>query len=392
MHGHSHPHLPATNDDINPDRYRKIRHVTLIGAIIDVLLGLFKITVGKIAFSQALIADGIHSLSDLVTDGLVIWAAKQASRGPDNKHPYGHQRIETLASIVLGLLLVLVAGGIAYHAIKGILSGEILTTPGILALVIALISVFAKEAIYRYTLKTANQIDSNLLKTNAWHHRSDALSSIVVVIGVGGAIAGLPYLDAVAAILVGVMILYIGGTIVKAGIDELIDTGLGQGELERMRTVMNHVEGVNDVHDLRTRKMGHDILVDVHVMVDRRISVSEGHQIGETARASLKKEFKNASDITVHIDVEDDLQTIHPINLPSRQQLLSQLHTEWRDIPEAKNIDRVTLHYLDNKISIEICLPLSPGKETNDLKILATQLKLAANEIRAINKIDILFH
>lgn len=391
MYGHSHPPAATSNGDINPERYRQIKHVTLIGAIIDVLLGLFKIIVGKIAFSQALIADGIHSLSDLMTDMLVIWAAKQANQGPDKEHPYGHQRIETLASIVLGLLLVLVAGGIAYHALDGLISGKILKTPGILALIIAFISIFAKEAIYQYTIRVANQLESNLLKTNAWHHRSDALSSIIVVIGVGGSIAGLRYLDAVAAVIVGLMILYIGGTMIKTGIDELIDTGLDQDDLDRMHKVMTHVEGVNDIHDLRTRKMGHDILVDVHVIVDRKISVSEGHQIGEAVRAALKKEFKNASDVIVHVDAEDDLLTTEMVTPPSRQQLLSQLHEKWSDIPQAKTIDRVTLHYLDNKISIEIWLP-QPKGDSDQAVTIATRLKLAVNEIQQINKIDILFH
>ena len=154
-----------------------------MGSVVDLALGVAKIIVGKLAYSQALVADGVHSLSDLVTDFMVIWAAKHASRGPDAEHPYGHQRIETLASIVLGILLCVVAVGIAYDAIMTLVKGGKLPIPGVIALAIAAISVVSKEAIYHYTMRAARQLQSELLRSNAWHSRSDAFSSVVVIVG-----------------------------------------------------------------------------------------------------------------------------------------------------------------------------------------------------------------
>ena len=176
----SHTHLPDPHDA----RYRDIRVVTIVGAIVDLLLGVAKVVVGLAAGSQALVADGIHSFSDLATDFLVLFAAKHAHRKADVEHPYGHGRIETVATVVLGISLVLVAIGISYDAARRLLDPELLLHPGLLALVVALVSVVSKEVIYQYTARAARRLRSKMLLANAWHSRSDAISSIVVVIGV----------------------------------------------------------------------------------------------------------------------------------------------------------------------------------------------------------------
>ncbi|MGD8557525.1 MAG: cation diffusion facilitator family transporter, partial [Chromatiales bacterium] len=178
-------------------RYREMRKVTLIGSVVDLLLGVFKILVGWIASSQSLIADGVHSLSDLATDFVVLYAAKHGSREADEEHPYGHGRIETLATAGLGVALVLVAIGIAWDATSRLFEPERLFQPGIWALVVALLSVVLKEWIYHYTMRVAKRVKSAMLEANAWHSRTDAISSIVVVIGVGGTMLGLDYLDAI---------------------------------------------------------------------------------------------------------------------------------------------------------------------------------------------------
>ncbi len=196
--------------DGREERKRTTQQVTLVGALINTLLSVVKIAVGLIAQSQALVADGIHSLSDLLSDVLVYVAAQHAGHGPDSDHPYGHGRFETAATLGLGILLVMVALGISWDAVSRLFTPEKLLHPGPMALYAAALSIVAKEALYHYTVRAARRIRSDMLQANAWHHRSDAASSIVVLVGVAGTMAGLPYLDAIAAFAVGLMVAKIG--------------------------------------------------------------------------------------------------------------------------------------------------------------------------------------
>lgn len=338
-------------------RYEATRRITVIGGVLDLALGVLKIITGYAATSQALIADGVHSLSDLATDFMVIWAAREASRAPDANHPYGHQRIETLATIVLGVVLAVVALGIAWDAGQSTLAGE-LRIPGQVALLVAGLSIFSKEAIFRYTMKVANRYNSELLRSNAWHSRSDALSSVVVLVGVAGSIAGYVYLDALAAVVVAVMILWVGGKMSWRGIQDLIDTGVNPGKVKEIEQVVRDVPGVRDVHDLRTRRMGNEVFLDGHVLVDPRVSVSEGHRIGEAVRHRLGQNFSDMTDITIHIDAEDDEAYQESSHLPLRRDIDALLNEYWARIPEAGIIRHKTLHYLGGKLHVEVHLPL----------------------------------
>lgn len=357
-HDHHHHHLPSAAEQ-NSSRYRETVKVTLIGSVIDLLLGVAKIVIGFTAHSQALIADGIHSLSDLVTDGIVLYAAKHSHQEADEEHPYGHGRIETLATVGLGIALTAVAIGISIDAIDRLFHPEALWMPGMWALVVAGISIVSKEAIYHYTMHAAKKFRSNMLKANAWHSRSDAISSVIVLVGVAGSMAGLNYLDAVAAVGVAFMIAKIGWDLAWHSLRELIDTGLEPEKVEEIRKSILNVDGVKTLHILRTRLMGGDALVDVHIQVDPQLSVSEGHQISETVRHSLIKEYDEVSDVMVHIDPEDD--EIHAPNagLPLREALLKELDTAWAGIHESRQIDDITLHYLEGKIDVELLLPLA---------------------------------
>ncbi len=372
----------------NSERYRRTRWVTVVGGVIDLLLGILKILVGFFAHSQALIADGIHSLSDLATDALVVWAAKHASRKPDQQHPYGHQRIETVATIVLGLILAGVALGIAYDSAQRIIEGAEFLIPGAWALVVAGLSVVMKEAIYQYTMRAANELDSELLRSNAWHSRSDALSSIVVIIGVAGAMAGMTYLDAVAAIVVALMIIAVGWKMIWGGVQELIDRGLDPERVKHMVSVLRNVQGVRDVHDFRTRRMGADVYVDGHVLVDPKLSVSEGHRIGEAVRQRLRREFPKVADFIVHIDAEDDESYERSDRLPLRHEFVARLRELWRDIPEAKDIDNITLHYLNGRITVELRLPLS---DTVAQAAVRERLLDAVGNEPDVERVDVLF-
>ncbi|MCB1864982.1 MAG: cation transporter [Chromatiales bacterium] len=344
-------HAPTPADRAG-ERYRIVRKVTLVGAVFDLLLGVLKLVTGWVAHSQALIADGFHSLSDLATDVMVIVAARHAGKDADDDHPYGHQRFETLATAALGIALMGVGIGIAWDATDRLFEPERLLEPGGWTLAAAALSVVIKEAIYHYTMHYARTLRSAMLRANAWHSRSDAFSSIAVIIGVAGAMAGLTYLDAVAAVVVAVMIAKIGLDLAWSSVRELVDEGLDEERLERIRHLIEDVDGVRSLHLLRTRRMGGQALVDVHLLVAPRLSVSEGHHIAETARARLIDEIEEVDDVMVHIDPEDDEASDRCDGLPLRGELLRRLEVAWGGVvPE-----EVTLHYLDGAIDVDVVL------------------------------------
>ncbi len=371
------------------ERARAAQRVTLVGAVVNLVLAVGKIVIGTLGQSQALVADGIHSLSDLVSDAVVLVATRHGSREPDPQHPYGHGRIETVATVAVGMLLFGVTAGIVYDAARRLTSPETLLHPGPLALVAALLSVLAKEALTRYTLRVARRIRSALLRANAWHHRSDAISSVVVIIGVAGSMAGLPYLDAVAAIFVALMIAKIAWDLSWGGIRELIDTGLDPEDVTRIRQVILSVHGVRAMHMLRSRRMGADALVDVHILVDPRLSVSEGHQISETVRAKLVRELEDVTDVMVHIDPEDDEVQAPCAGLPLRDKLLEELHRRWEGLEAASRIRQVTLHYLDGKIEVDIRLPLGAAEGADAAAV--TELRRRAEALEDVRRVTILY-
>jgi len=387
---HPHPHFEIEGV-ASEQRYRETVRVTLIGSVIDLLLGVTKIIVGFTAHSQALIADGVHSLSDLVTDFIVLYAAKHARHGADDDHPYGHGRIETIATVGLGMLLILAAAGIAGDAVRHMLKPDTLAQPGFWAMVVAAVSVVSKEAIYQYTMRVARKYKSKMLEANAWHSRSDAISSIVVLVGIAGSMAGYRYLDAVAAVGVGLMIAKIGWNLTFHSFRELIDTGLEQTRVDAIRQSILSVDGVDSLHILRTRSMGTDALVDVHIQVEPELSVSEAHYISESVRLKLIKEIEEVADVMVHIDPEDDEHFQFRASLPTRMQLEQQLQARWEHIPAAKQIDHMVLHYLEGKIRIELLLPLSVLEAGVDSVELQEQFAEALAECEDIKSIKLCF-
>ena len=392
-HGHHHHHHQPSAAEQHSARYRATLKVTLVGSVVDLLLGVAKIVVGYTSHSQALIADGVHSLSDLGTDVIVLYAAKHSHQEADEEHPYGHGRIETVATVGLGLALIAVAIGISVDAIDRLFHPEALWVPGMLALVVAAISIVSKEAIYHYTMRAAKKYRSNMLKANAWHSRSDAISSVVVVIGVAGSMAGLNYLDALAAVGVAFMIAKIGWDLAWHSLRELIDTGLDPEKVEEIRQSILDVDGVKTLHILRTRLMGGEALVDVHIQVDPQLSVSEGHQISETVRQSLIKGYDEVSDVMVHIDPEDDEVHAPNAGLPLREALLDKLDTAWAEIDEASKIDDITLHYLEGKINVELLLPLAViAHDPHKGEELSRRFDRVAENLSEIGQIKLHYH
>jgi cation diffusion facilitator family transporter len=386
-----HPHSPTVESQIDKSglRARETVKVTLIGSVIDLLLGVFKILFGVLSQSQALIADGIHSLSDLATDVIVIYAAKHAHTEADEEHPYGHGRFETVATVGLGVALLAVAVGIGIDAALRLFHPEKLLIPGVAALVVAAISIVSKEAIYHYTMRVARKYKSNMLRANAWHSRSDAISSVVVLVGVAGSMAGLHYLDAIAAIGVALMIAKIGWDLAWHSIRELVDTALEAERVEAIRQTILEVDGVVSLHVLRTRRMAGEALVDVHIQVAPHISVSEGHYVSETVRARVIKEIEEVADVMVHIDPENDEVTPPNTRLPLRHTLMARLEQQWQDVAAASRIQDVTLHYLESHIQVELKLPLAllgeePQARRESLQAEFNQVAARLDEVSAI--------
>lgn len=275
------------------------RRVTLVGAIVNLLLSAGKIFGGIVGQSQALVADGVHSLSDLLSDALVLFAARWGSLEADHNHPYGHARIETMATLGVGLLVLVIGAGFMIDSVGRLLNPERLLEPGWLAFGIAVVSVLGKEALYQYTAAVARRTESALLRANAWHHRSDALSSVVVIFGIGGALAGLLWLDAVAAAIVGIMLGWVGWRLIGEAATELVDTGLSERELEALAETIDAVEGVLGHGRLRSRRMGGRIFVDVRVLVNGQLTVLEGHQIAEQVRRRVIDQLPGNADVVV---------------------------------------------------------------------------------------------
>ena len=362
------------------------------GLIVNLLLSIGKLVIGYIGHSQALIADGLHSLSDLVSDGMVLLATHHSNIDADEDHPYGHARYETFATITLAVLLTAVGIGIGIDAINRLIDYDSIATPSQITLVIAGLSIVSKEILYQYTMLIARQVKSKLLEANAWHHRSDAISSIVVFAGIAGAIWGYPILDSVAAIIVALMICKIGWDLGHQSFQELVDTGLEAETLNAMEKTILAVDGVNQMHMLRTRRMGHSALADVHILVSPQISVSEGHQISEAVEMALIKQFDEVNDVTVHIDPEDDEHTENSCkNLPLRADVLNYLKAHWEDIPETQELLNTTLHYLNGSINIELVLPLKIIQSEKNIDDLKQKIEKATKKLEYIGSVAILY-
>jgi cation diffusion facilitator family transporter len=357
-------------------RKQESGRVAIVGAVVNLVLSAVKVVVGILGNSQALIIDGIHSLSDLMTDILVLVASHHASHGPDQNHPYGHGRFETAATLALGAFLVLVAGGIMWDSIERLTHAGDAATPKAIALYAALFSILANEALYWYTIIVARRINSELLRANAWHHRSDAVSSIVVLVGVAGAMLGHGWLDLAAALIVGAMVAKIGWDLGWGAMRELVDESLEEDKVERIRHIITDIPGVRSLHMLRTRRQGHEAMADVHVQVDPMISVSEGHMVAIAVEEQIKADIEEISDITVHIDPEDDETMPTCKGLPLRNEAEATLREAWKALDCLDRQERILLHYLGGRIDLEVFYPLHCYKSRE----AATRLQQAMQE------------
>ena len=370
MKNHTHIHSlgqAAPFEPADPARFTAARNSTWVSIIINLLLTLLQIVAGYLGRSQSLMADGLHSLSDLLADIMVLFANRHGNRHADANHPYGHARIETAATLILGVALAVLGIGLLVAAGMRLQHPELIQAVHPATLWVALIALAAKEGMFRYMLAVAKRVRSQMLIANAWHARSDAASSLVVTIGIIGNLLGYTFLDLVAAAVVGVMIARMGGKFALEAMAELVDTGLSAAEVQSIADTLLATPGVRSLHELRTRKMADNALVDAHVIVDPKISVSEGHYIAEAARQAVLRKH-HVVDVMVHIDPEDDMQAKPNAHLPNRDELLQ--HLEQRLGAELPPGSRIILHYLDGKIDADLFLDPATSQDPvriNDL-------------------------
>jgi len=292
-------------------RTKEVYKVTLIGAIVNIVLLAFKFVAGIVGHSSAMIADAVHSLSDFVTDIIVMVFVRISGKPSDKSHDYGHGKYETLASTLIGLALFAVAAGILYSGIIKIVAwagGEQLSQPGILALWAALLSVVLKEAVYRYSIVKARQLKSQAVEANAWHHRSDALSSIGTATGIAGAIflgQRWAVLDPLASVIVGVFIMKVSYDLVRMGVGDLMEQSLPDEVESEMLRLVASIPGVERPHALRTRRLGNRYAIELHILMDGNISLREAHDKATEVEQILRNHYGEETHIAVHVEPKD---------------------------------------------------------------------------------------
>lgn len=296
------------------DRTAKVTFVTLVGSVVNIILTVFKIFAGVLGRSTAMIADGIHSLSDLLSDIVVIVFVKISAKGRDKDHDYGHGKFETFATLIISLMLIVVAvnlmsGGI--NKIRQILDGGEVSSPGMIALWAAVASIVLKEILYRYTIIQGKALNSPMMIANAWHHRSDAFSSVGSLLGIAGAIFlgdKFVILDPITGCVISIFILVMAVKMSVPAIKELLDVSLPDDVKEKIEATAKSVKGVVNLHELKTRREGPGIIMEGHLVLDSEISLKEAHDISKKVEAALRKEFGSETQISLHLEPEDDAE------------------------------------------------------------------------------------
>lgn len=335
---------------------KKITFVTLCGSFFDVSLGIAKIAVGIQANGQSLVVDGFHSLSDFLGDLMVIALSHMSAKGPDEEHPYGHGKFETLGTVIVGAILVAVAGALAFHSVDRWIAKEYIQQITSLTVIVMISSLIIKEILFRVMRALAIEMKSPLIMASAWHSRSDALGSFTVLIGLMGPSLGIPWLELLAALIVSVMIGHIGVKFVWDAVKELTDTSVPADELEKIRLAVLKVPGVLGMHAMRSRSSKGDFFLDINVEVAPFLSVSEGHQIALWSMVAARETSDKIKDVIVHIDVGDD----HPHEseeaeiLPLRESFSVNLYRAIGRFLPVENLIKMSCHYGREDLLIEL--------------------------------------
>jgi cation diffusion facilitator family transporter len=345
----------------------------IIGAVANLLLSIFKFAGGILGNSVALVADAIHSLSDLVTDVIVLFTHRIGQMPQDEDHPYGHGRAETIGAAVIGLIIIATGIGVIHETWQSINEGSE-KIPGLLAATAAVISIIINEGLFHYTRRVGEATQSPSLIANAWHHRSDAISSIAALIGIIGAGQGFPFMDPLAGAIVGGMIVKVGIDITRQGVRDLMDTALSEEHTQKIHAILKEIPEVLHFHDLRSRVIGGEFLIDVHILVDPEMTVTEGHRVAEIARRNLIKAFDNIQDVLVHVDGESDadVEAIYPITRKELIEIARPLISELEgDILHPE----IRVHHIKGKNILDVFIKIGPKQNMEDSRDLVANIK-----------------
>ena len=315
-HGHSHGHKHPDDTEAKNDRYAQGQFSTWVSVAVNIILTIAQAIIGVFAQSQALVADAIHSLSDLLSDFVVLVANKHSQKGPDADHHYGHLRFETAASLVLGVLLLAVGLGMLWSAFNKLQNPEEIQKVHYVALVAGALTLVCKELLFRYLLRVGERVRSSMLIANAWHARSDAASSLVVVVGITANLMGLPIADPLAALIVGLMVGRMGWQFFHNAFSDLMDRAVDEETTQRIRDHLLATPGVYGLHDLKTRKLGDMIWVEVDLEMNGRLTIAEGHDIAVEARRRVMTN-EAVLDVMTHLDpvqVDDNGNVVKPMS------------------------------------------------------------------------------
>ena len=365
---------------------REALGVTWLGLVCNLLLAAGKGFVGLLTNSAALIADAGHSFSDLLSDGVTLWALWVSRMPRDENHPYGHGRFETVGVLFVAVLLGLTGIGVVIHAFSHIDTPVI---PAPLALWAAGVSIFVKEGLFWITRAVGKRQRSRVLMANAWHHRSDALSSVAALAGIGAAQFGFPLMDPIAGFLVAGLILRMAVELGHDSLRELTDETVDEAMLERIHEQIAKVEGVEHFHEVRARPMGPNLLVDLHIEVDRLMTVSAAHQVAERVRWGVLNEIQEVNEVLVHVDAEKDLEDEEMQLMRPQPEIEQDIRGILAELPEIKGVTHIYCHFLNQTLTVQVNLLLDPNLQIREAQQIATQARVCIEQIPDIHDADI---
>ncbi len=380
--GHGHDHGPLDPQELGLEA----RRITWIGLVCNLILAVAKAIGGTLSGSAALVADAGHSFSDLLSDGVTLWAIRMSRIPRDENHPYGHGRFETLGSLMVALLLLLTGIGAGLHAYENLSAPHV---PGTLALWLAAFSIAVKEALFWGTWVVGKRQNSRVLIANAWHHRSDALSSVAAFAGIGGALLGYPFLDSVAGFLVSGLIVMVAWEIGRDSVRELTDEALEGEVTERIHQLIEQVEGVCSFHQVRVRRMGSSLLVDMHVEVGRLMTVSAAHQVAERVRWVILEDISEVNEVLVHVDAEDDIEEEVQRMMRPQNEIEQDLRRVLTQVPEVLGVTHIFCHFLNQRLTVQVNLIMDAELRIAEAQQVAARARQVIESIDDIDAADI---
>ena len=368
--------------------------VTWLGLFANLILAIAKGFIGTIAHSSALIADAGHSVSDLLSDSITLWAVHMAGVPKDKNHPYGHGKFETVGTFIIAIFLLLTGVGVAWHVLNKIDTPEV---PETAALWMAGIAICFKEALFHVTRMVGRRSGSRVLLANAWHHRSDAISSVAALVGIGGAQWGIPLMDPIAGVLVAGLIIKTGIDIGYESIRELTDETVEEEVISELGHILAEIDGVDHFHEMRARRMGPQLLVDLHIEVDSMMSISAAHQVAERVRLRILDELPAVNEVLVHVDAEDDFveskggieETKDIVLMRPQTEIESDVKKILTEIPEIQGITHIYCHYLNQELTVQVNILLDEEMQIRDAQKIASKARMKIEEIKDIDVADL---